>query len=128
MEKDETEKQKQRELARKEFARNNPTFGQTSKDKIYTERFASNKKFGEIVACNLDAHPSSNATSRSKRQKAQNVRSVRDKQPNQIVQNNYQAVYMPAHIGEKRGSNFKGPPSFLVEQNEDILNLLEPKV
>ena len=42
------------------------------------------------------------------------------------MQSNYQASYMPEHLAEKTGSKAgKGPPSFLIEQNEDILNLLQ---
>ena len=102
-------------------------------DKIATERVSSVKKFGGIAAVAAAAaadhpHPQSNATTRSVHKKPSNVRAAREKavkdQP--IQKNYYKSSYMPAHIAQNTAKPGKGPPQFVVEQNEDIMNLLEP--
>ena len=79
MELDENGQKKQKELARREFAKHKPSFSKTSNDKITTERHTSVKKFGGVANA-VGPLPSSNATTRSKRQKTQNHRSQKDKQ------------------------------------------------
>ena len=116
MEEDEEGQRIRKELAKQEFARRKASFSKPNKhlDKVAltTERQPSLKRLAHQTTQNIDKC-SDKKTGR---------RPTRGRDGHGVSQWDYQASYMPSVGGVK-----KGPPSFMVDQNnEDIINLLKP--